>query len=315
MHTVSEKSMVNPEYSDRVNLTGQVALLTGGGRGLGRVFAQVITGAGAKIAITARTESQLLETAKLIEDAGGTVIPFVADVTDMPAMQRVIDETVRRLGPIDILVNNAAVLTPIAFDWEVDPDEWWRTFEVNVRSAFRVTLAVLPGMMARRRGRIVNVSSGAAHTVHPYATAYCTAKAALTVWTNQLAAGVLKHGISVFALSPEGASDMAGILAISPVVGEQMNAYFQNVMAQSSNLASSVAALMFMLSGEADALTGRQISWWNTPEDLKHRCDEILRDDLLTLRLRYKGANALIHPLLIARSMEEQCCETFISSI
>ena len=263
-----------------------MALLTGGGRGLGRAFALAIAGAGARIAITARTESQLLETAKLIEYAGGTAIPFVADVTDTPAMRRVIDETERRLGPIDILVNNAGVLTPLDFDWNVDPDEWWRTFEVNVRSPFMLAHAVLPGMMARRSGRIVNVSSGAAHSVHPYGSAYCASKAALTNWTNQLAAGVMKFGIGVFALSPEGASSMSQLLSTSPVVGEGMNAHFQKVSAESPNLPGSIAALMFLLSGEADALTGRQISHWDSPEALKRRADEILRDDLLTLRLR-----------------------------
>lgn len=272
--------------NDRINLSGQVALLTGGGRGLGRAFAQAIAGAGAKIAITARTELQLLETAKLIEDAGGTVIPFVVDVTDTPAMQHVIDETERRLGPIDILVNNAGVLTPLGYDWEVDPDEWWHAFEVNVRSAFRVTHAVLHGMIARQKGRIVNVSSRGAHTVHPYASAYCTTKAALTVWTNQLAASVMKQGICVFALSPEGASEMTQMLATSPLVGERMNSHFTQVSAESPNLPGSLAALMFVLSGEADALTGRQISHWDNLEDLTQHCDDILRDDLLTLRLR-----------------------------
>jgi NAD(P)-dependent dehydrogenase (short-subunit alcohol dehydrogenase family) len=281
-----KNQMTNHQHPERVDLSGQVALLTGGGRGLGRTFAQAIAGAGAKIAITARTESQLLETAKLIEDGGGNVIPFAADVTDMPAMQRVINETERRLGPIDILVNNAGVLTPLGFDWEVDPDEWWHAFEVNVRSAFRVTHAVLPGMIARQKGRIVNVSSKGAHTVHPYASAYCTTKVALTVWTNQLAASVMKQGISVFALSPEGASKMAQLLAMSPIVGERMNAHFTKVVAESPNLPGSLAVLMFLLSGQADALTGRQISHWDTPEELMRRCDEILHDDLLTLRLR-----------------------------
>src|SRR4051794_8095960 len=105
------------------NLAGQVALITGGGRGLGRAFAQALTAAGTKVAITARTESQLNETIALIEGAGGTAIAFTVDVTDRPAMEQVVAEVEGRLGPIDILVNNAAVLTPLGHDWEVDPDE------------------------------------------------------------------------------------------------------------------------------------------------------------------------------------------------
>lgn len=265
----------------------QVALITGGGRGLGRAFAQALTAAGAKVAITARTQSQLNETVTLIEAAGGTAIAFTVDVTDRPAMEHVIREVEEKLGPIDRLVNNAAVLTPLGYDWEVDLDEWWRTMEINVRGPFLCTQLVLPHMMTRRRGRIVNISSVAAHEAFPYATTYCASKAALTQMTNWLAAAVKEHGISVFALAPFSPTDMLEILATSPNVPAEVNVAFRAALLEAaSQTQASVQMLMFLASGQADQFTGRHISHSDSMDDLLLRSEEILRDDLYTLRLR-----------------------------
>lgn len=267
-------------------LGGQVAIVTGGGRGLGRAFAQALATAGAVVAITARTEAELQETVTLIEETGGRVAAFTADVTDRAAMAGVVDEVETRFGAIDILVNNAAVITPLGYDWEVDLDEWWRTMEINVRGPFLCTQLVLPGMMARRRGRIVNVTSGAAYGVNPYGTAYCTSKAALSQLTNLLAAGVKEYGISVFALAPGGPTAMIEILATSPNVPEKVNAHFREAMADVERMQESVQMFMFLLSGQADSLTGRHISYADSMDELLHRSTDIVAQDLYTLRRR-----------------------------
>lgn len=271
-------------------ITGQVAIVTGGGRGLGRAFAQSLAAAGAKVAITARTTSQLDETVALIEEAGGTVIAFTANVIDRTAMERVMTEVEEQLGPIDILVNNAGVITPLGNDWEVDPDEWWRTLEINVRGPFLCTQLLLPRMIARRKGRIINISSGAAHgfnpNVYPYGIAYCTSKAALDRMTNLLAVSVKEYGISIFALAPGGPTAMIEILATSPSVPEEMNALFREALAEGSGIEESAQMLMFLVSGQADYLTGRHVSVADSMDDLLHRTEEILRDDLYTIRLR-----------------------------
>lgn len=277
--------------NETVGLSGQVAIVTGGGRGLGRAFAQAFAAAGAKVAITARTESQLDETIALIQEAGGTAIAFTADVTDRPTMEQVMTEVERQLGPVDILVNNAAVLTPLGHDWEVDADEWWRTLEINVRSPFLCTQLMLPRMMKRRKGRIVNVSSGAAYgsnpNLYPYGSAYCASKAALARMTNLLSTTVKEHGISVFALAPGGPTAMIEILATSPNVPEEVNVHFRKALMEgSSETQTSVQMLLFLVSGQADSLTGRHISNNDSIADLLHRTEEILRDDLYTLQLR-----------------------------
>jgi NAD(P)-dependent dehydrogenase (short-subunit alcohol dehydrogenase family) len=270
--------------SDR--LDGQVAIITGGGRGLGRAFAQALAKAGASVAITARTEAELTETVDLIEEAGGRATAFTADVTDRSAMARVIDEVEREFGPLDILVNNAAVITPFGCDWEVDLDDWWRTMEINVRGPYLCMQLVLPSMMARRRGRIVNCTSGAAYGINPHGTAYITSKAALSQLTNQVAVGVKEYGISVFALAPSGSTAMVELLATSPNMSEQVNAHFQKLLVDGGRTQESVQMLMFLLSGQADSLTGRHISRSDSIDELLRRTDEIVEHDLYTLRRR-----------------------------
>jgi NAD(P)-dependent dehydrogenase (short-subunit alcohol dehydrogenase family) len=268
-------------------LAGQVALVTGGGRGLGRAFARALAAEGVKVAFTGRTERELAETQTLIEEAGGATCAFPADVTDRGAMERVVAAVTDQFGPVDILVNNAAIITPLAYDWDIDPDEWWRTMEINVYGAYLCTHLVLPSMMARRSGRIVNVSSIAAHTVHPYGTAYCASKAALTHWTNLLAAGVQEYGIYAFALSPSGPTAMVESLATSPHVAAALRASAQaTLQGPDHGTPASVQMLLFLLSGRADGLTGRHIPIDVPIDDLVRRTEEIVEGDLYALRLR-----------------------------
>lgn len=273
------------DLSNQTNgVSGQVAIITGGARGLGRAFAQALVKAGVTVAITARTEADLQETVDLIEATGGSITAFTADVTDRSSMERVVGNVEKECGPIDILVNNAAVVTPLGFDWEVDLDEWWRTMEINVRGPYLCTQLVLPGMMARRHGRIVNITSGAAYGIHPYGTAYCTSKAALTQMTNLLAAAVKEFGISVFALAPSGSTAMIATLATSASVPDQVNAQFKKALVDGGRTEESVRMLMFLLSGQVDDLTGRHISHSDVIDELLRRIDEIVQHDLYTLR-------------------------------
>jgi NAD(P)-dependent dehydrogenase (short-subunit alcohol dehydrogenase family) len=181
-------------------LAGQVAVVTGGGRGIGQAIAATLSAAGMTSAVLARSAAEVEETARMIVQAGGRARPFVADVTDASAVGKAFQEIERSLGSIAVLVNNAAIPGPIGPFWETDAEQWWRTLDVNMRGGMLCARAVLPGMVARRKGRIINIASSAIPVA--YFSSYATSKAALVRFTETIAAEVKPHGISVFAVGP-----------------------------------------------------------------------------------------------------------------
>ena len=118
--------MSSNDTNQKIELNGQVAIVTGGGRGIGRAMALALAEADAAVAVVARTAHQLAETVARVEQAGGRAIAFPADVTDQRAIERTVAQVEGQLGPVDLLVNNAAIAGPIAPAWEVDVDQWWR---------------------------------------------------------------------------------------------------------------------------------------------------------------------------------------------
>jgi 3-oxoacyl-[acyl-carrier protein] reductase len=191
-------------------LRGRTALVTGGGRGIGRAVALELARVGAAVALTARTVAELDQTVALIGSEGGNAIGVPADVGDAAQLDSALRRTSEEFGPIDVLVNNAAVVWPIAASAAVDPDEWAAAIRINVSAVARLTFAVLPGMLAGSWGRVVNISSGIAARPAGMlrANAYVTSKAALEAYTINLAAELTGTGVTVNAYRP-GAVDTA----------------------------------------------------------------------------------------------------------
>jgi len=263
----------------------QVAVVTGGGRGIGRVIAQQLAAAGAAVAIVARTSEQLEQTASLIETAGGSVSAWAADVTDGKRINEVMAAVEESLGPITLLVNNAGRSSSSGPVWEGDPDEWWRDVEINLRGPFLCTRAVLPRMISRRKGRIVNIASNAGIRPTPYATAYSCSKAALLRFTDSVAESVKALSVQVFAISP-GWVWTAMTERTVRVMKEKMPDFEGIPESQVSPPELAANLVVRLASGEADNLTGRYIHVTDDLDELILTAAEIQEQDLYALRLK-----------------------------
>ncbi|MBU6424255.1 MAG: SDR family oxidoreductase [Chloroflexota bacterium] len=183
-------------------LDGQIAIVTGGSRGLGRAAAEILAGAGASVVVASRNAPQLDEVVRDIRRAGGKALAYAADVADERQVQELVLSTERWVGAATILINNAGVLDPMAPLARTDPTMWLRHIAVNVGGVYLASRAVLPGMLERGYGRIVNVSSGAARRASAGWTAYCASKAAVDQLTRALALEIADTGVTVCAFEP-----------------------------------------------------------------------------------------------------------------
>ena len=184
------------------DLGGRVALVTGGGRGIGRAIALVLAEAGAAVGVNYRSRADAAKaTAQAIRQLGRRAEHLAADVSIATEVERLTEEVAEKLGPVDILVNNAGVSEPCGIE-ELTEELFDRTLTQNLKSAFLCTQAFLPGMRARGFGRIVNISSGAARGAGAVGVHYNASKAGMEGLTRGYAARVVKDGVTVNAVAP-----------------------------------------------------------------------------------------------------------------
>ena len=179
----------------------RTVLVTGASRGIGRSIALRFGEEGARLGLVARSETQLLATASLVEQAGARAIAIPTDIRDRAGAQAAVDKVEAELGPIDVLVNNAGVFLWRAF-LDLSPEEWDLVLSTNLTGAANFCRAVLPGMVKRRRGRIVNVSSIHGMRGEANLAAHSAAKFGLIGLTQSLAREFRSHNIAVNAVCP-----------------------------------------------------------------------------------------------------------------
>ena len=249
-------------------LSGQVVLITGGGRGIGRFIALELAEAGADVVVSARSADEINETAQAV---GGEAIE--CDVSDRESVERLIGQVQSKHGRLDVLVANAGMGIDEEAAWEVEPPDWWRVFEVNVLGVYLCCRAVIPGMLARGGGRIVNVASGAAYLPGLSGTAYSASKAAVHRFSETLARQLEPRGIPVFSISPG-------------LVRTRMTESFGDDAAWTPpELAPRLVRAL--ASGRLDRLAGRYLhAEHDDVDDLARRADEIVAEDLNAIRLR-----------------------------
>jgi 3-oxoacyl-[acyl-carrier protein] reductase len=246
-------------------LQGQVALVTGGGRGIGRNIAIELAAAGAHVTVTGRTREEVEAVAQEVRGRA-----LVGDVSRREDVERWFSEVTE----LDLLVNNAGIATSEHdASWEVDPDTWWQLFEVNVLGVYLCCRAAIPGMLERGRGRIVNVASGAAYLPGSTGTAYAASKAAVHRFSETLANQLQPHGIPVFSISP-------GLVRT-----EMTESFGDDAPWTPPELAPRLVRAL--ASGKLDALAGRYLhAEHDHVDDLAARAEEIVENDLNAIRLR-----------------------------
>ena len=272
------------------DLQGQIAIVTGGGRGLGRVFALELATRGAVIAVTGRSQPQLSETVARINDAGGRAVAFVADVTDYAAATRVVDEVEKTFGPVDLLVNNAGIVTPLGAVADADIDQWWLCMDVNLRGPLIYCKAVLPKMIARHRGRIINVASGAGTGCTLNMSAYVVSKTSLIRLTELLAAEIRDHGVQVFAIEPGTVRTAMTDYLRSPEGQRQTpsSISIQTIFEKGYDTPPEYAAnlILKLASGRADPLSGHYIEVNDDVDRMAAQVKTIHQRELYSLRVR-----------------------------
>ncbi|MDX5437636.1 MAG: 3-ketoacyl-ACP reductase, partial [Pontibacter sp.] len=191
------------------SIKGKNALVTGAGKGIGKAIAIALAEEGVNVALMARTTSQLEQVAEAVKAKGVKAAVVTADVTDINAVNNAVAQAREQLGAIDILINNAGVGAFAKF-LEMEPEKWESIIKVNLLGPYYVTRAVLPEMIERQTGDIINVSSTAGQKGAPVTSAYSASKFGLIGMSESLMQEVRKHNIRVTTLTPSTvATDMA----------------------------------------------------------------------------------------------------------
>jgi len=252
-----------------VRLSGRVALITGGGRGIGRAIALRFVSEGAAVMLAATKREPLEATAAEIRKAGGRAATAVVDVADEAAVKTVVAATLGELGRLDILVNNAGVGGPTLRVVDMERADWDRTLAVNVTGAFLCSKHAIPHMVARKSGRIVNITSIAGLMGYPLRSPYAVSKWGMIALTRTLAGELGEHGITVNAIAPgavRGERVEGVIAARAAALGRPAADVERELFVDPTALKRMVgpddvaATAAFLASNDAANITGETIS-------------------------------------------------------
>ena len=239
-------------------LDGKVAIVTGGGRGIGVEYSKVLAAEGAKVAVTDIVDTET--TVNIIKQAGGDAIGIRCDVTDPDNIKAMVAETVEAYGRLDILVNNAALFADLKQGsfLDIDEAEWDRVMQINTRGVFSCSKAAVPEMKKNGYGKIVNIASGTVFKGTPMLLHYVSSKGAQVAFTRALAREVGDHGITVNCIAP-------GLTMSEKVIEDD-----QWTAVKDGNTASRaikreqmpedlIGALVFFSSQDSDFITGQTL--------------------------------------------------------
>ena len=232
-------------------LSGKTALVTGASKGIGKAIAIAFGEAGANVVATARTTSEIDDTVQQVQASGAQGLGVVADLGVESDIDRLANEAVSKFGGVDILVNNAAIIHPRITVSDFDPNLWRDVLNVNLTGAFLITQKLLPGMIERKYGKVINISSIGGRYGAFGRSAYRVTKSGLISFTQSLAAEVYEHGIQVNAICP-GGTDTEGYRDAFNTSGRAENPKLMDP-------AEIAEVALFLASDASSAVTGTAI--------------------------------------------------------
>jgi NAD(P)-dependent dehydrogenase (short-subunit alcohol dehydrogenase family) len=274
--------------ADENQLSGQVAAVTGAGRGIGRAIALEQARQGAKVALLARSGDEIDAAAEEIAAAGGTARAYAVDITDTAAVADTFARIERDLGPVTLLTNNAGAFAAIGPIWEVDPEAWWRDVETNIRGTFNCCRAVLPSMLARRQGRIINFTGGGTGNSFPNGSGYGTSKAGLLRFTESVSDTLKDTGVMMIAMDPGLVRTSMTEYQLTSAAGRTYLTNIPQLFEEGVNVPPTFAARLSVAVGAArfDRMAGRMLMAARGDQELTDAdIAEIVQNDFRSLRI------------------------------
>ena len=271
-----------------MKLKGKVAIITGAGRGIGRAIALAMADEGADLVVISRSLSEVTATATEVKATGRRALALKVNISNQKDITNMVNKTLADFGKIDILVNNAGIQGPIGQMSDNPVEHWVETINTNLIGTFMCIRAVLPGMMKRRQGKIINLSGGGATSPRPCFSAYAASKTAIVRLTETIAEEVKDFNIQVNAISPGAVNTkmLDEVVAAGKAAGKKAQEDVKHQLETGGTPPEKAAALaVFLSSDESDGLTGRLISAvWDDWQTMAKHIPEINSSNLYTLR-------------------------------
>jgi NAD(P)-dependent dehydrogenase (short-subunit alcohol dehydrogenase family) len=277
-----------------MELKGACCIVTGGARGIGRAIATALAAEGTSVVIASRTTHEVESAAgevgalEVVQSAGGKLLGVAADVTDQDDVARLAREAEETFGPVRVLVNNAGSLSAVGPTWELERAEWLQDVTTNLCGTFLVCRQVMPGMVERGEGYVINLVGGGATSPHVYGSGYGCSKAGVLAFTETLAIEAEETGVVVFPLSPGFVRTQMTLNLAEGEAGRKWRPFIGEWFEQGRDVPPELAAKMVLnlLGGQADRLSGCLFSAGDDFDAIVKNADEILDKNALRLRLR-----------------------------
>lgn len=265
----------------------KTAIITGSARGIGKHLAIQFSKKGYTVILASRSKNEIEDTLNQIQTDGGSGIAIVTDVSKKNEVNQLVSSTMKNYGTIDVLINNAGIITPIGPVETIDTEKWIQTIQINLFGTYFCTKAVLPYMIPQKKGKIINFSGGGAFNPFPNFSAYSTSKAAIIRFTETIAQELSQYNIDVNAIAPGPIKSkiMYDVIESGNLAGQELDRAKKVIDEGGFSLEKVSELALFLASEDSNGLTGKTISAkWDDLEYVRNNISKIQNSDKFTMK-------------------------------